>query len=844
MLQADTIQYNFRTIALLLLVCLTQIAIAQTADTMPATGNDSIVIIKELVKNYLEKQLQQCASYQKTGQGRLQQLLNDSVSVDSLSKIVLEQVQQFKTGAMHSTKTGVINAVQTSKKILHEQLIKLMQTAHIEGLINQFTGMIKKPPIQFKSGSIKIQGQIAPSWNGNTFINSNIIAGSWTIMGIPTGMQLMRQDFTGPEYYYRNTFSFQFDREAYLNSLRDKIKLKIRENDLLPDYNDVLQKSKEDVLMRLKLSLDSINSSYKGLLGRKIEQLGDPQSLLKVNVGDLQDRLLSAGFLQNIENKKNQLMQLQQQINMGNKTDAALYDSLLQSVQSVEGVNKIIDVIKSFKEGIQKSGLIEKLEQAEQFKDKNIQQWMQDPDKLKAIAKEQLGLTGIQKLFLNMNELKIGTNTVNLSPLTVYQYANSGVNATFINNGIYLFIMAGKHKQFSNLYDNRFVNPVFSMDNTGTGIRIGRGDITKNHTHLSLFSYKQHKSNYNGVSIDPVPGNTAVATFSNQLKFNDNNYLDLEISKSAHKYNNSQDVYDTLKQSSSLTKQLLGGGNFVQQMAFTLQWNGELREKEITYNLHGTRTGKGYTNPGSYFLSSGMTEFGGNIRKVFLHSQLQVSAKGNYREYEYGSNNTKWRNYNFSFQGKWKLKKSQYISLRYQPYQSLRWQDDKKYTVGGSSRLSLEGSFHKRTGKINYQHTISLSSVRNNYQFDSISADNNSILISSLQTITVNKKSYYLNMQFNKANTPSALMVFNTQLSADAGLMYSIFKGIMGSTALNYNSTKDWYQQVGIKQSFSGQVGQRCIISVYADIIKNIKEYRPNNMGVSRIDWSLQYLLK
>ena len=164
--------------------------------------------------------------------------------------------------------------------------------------------------------------------------------------------------------------------------------------------------------------------------------------------------------------------------------------------------------------------------------------------------------------------------------------------------------------------------------------------------------------------------------------------------------------------------------------------------------------------------------------------------------------------------------------------------------MGGTNRLSLNMNIRRRFGKVNYQHGISLAPLKNNCSFDSISVNNNAVLISSMQTITINKKSYYLNIQYNKASTPSGLVVFNTQFSADAGIVYNLGKGMMASTTLNYNSTKDWFKQIGIKQSISGQLGEQFIVSFYTDILKNIKEYRPNNMGNIRLDWSLQYLLK
>jgi len=815
---------------------------AQVPDTL-SSSRDAVAVIKQLVTEHLLQQLQQTASYKKIQQNTLTGLLKDSAAVDTLSKLVL---QQIKNTTINTAQTVVTGSAHTTKQLLQQQFAKAVQTQQVKSLFSQFTGMLKQPVVKWQGGNISIIGQTAPSLfgSGTVFVSRNTLSSNWAVLGIPMGLQFTRQDFTGPDYHSRNSFSFQFDREAYLNSLRDKIKLKINASDLLPDYNDALQKIKEAALGRLKTSLDSINGAYKGYLGNQVAQLGDPQNLLKGDIVALQDKLLSAAFLQNIENKKNQLAQLQQQLNTGGRVNMALYDSMLQSVQSVTGLNAIISKIKLFKDEAQKSGLLEKLQQAEQFKNNDMQQWLQEPDKLKSLAKEQPDLSGLQKMFLNMNRLQVGMNTVSLSPLTVYLYTNNGVNAEFVNNKTYLFIMAGKQKEFGSLYDNRLAGSLFSADNTAMGVRVGRGDLQNSHSHFSLFSYKQNKSSYGDNLISVVPGKTVVATFSNQLKVNETNWLNLEISKSTHQYDNQKNISDTLLQGSSLSKQLLGGDNLMQQLAFTLQWNGEIKDQELSYDIHGTRIGKGYNNPGSLFLSRGMTEFGGSVKKSFLKNQLQLSARGNYRAYAYSTNNSKWRNYNFSFQGKWKLKKGQYIALRYQPYQSLKWEDNKKSAIGGSNRLSLDMNMGRRFGKVNYQHVISLAALKNNYSFDSIPVNNNSVLISSMQTITVNKKSYYLNAQYNKATTPSVLAVFNTQFNCDAGIVYNPGKGIMASTALNYNSTKGWFKQIGIKQSISGQLGEKFIVGFYTAILKNSKEYRSNNMENIRLDWSLQYLLK
>lgn len=843
MLIKITILNNLRTIILsLLLVCYVQLMYAQANDTLPA---DSISVIKQLLKEKFTQQLQSYNTTKKNEQIHLKALLNNSTVTDSLSKLILQQMQQLKNTVVNTGKSITTGVLYAPKQILQQQFAKCMQLQDIKGLIDQFTGMIKQPLLQWKGGTINIGGQTSPSLlnDGNVFVNNAMLNGGWSVMGVPMGMQFARQDFNGPEYYSRSTFSFVFDRDAYLKSIRDKIKLKIKASDLVPDYNDALQKMKEAAMGKLKSTLDSINVNYKGELSKQLEKLGNTEDMLKTAITVLQDKLLSAGFLQNIEEKKNLLQQMQQTLHTGGEIDMNVYDSLLQTVQSVAGTNEIINKIKLFKDDIQKNGLIDKLQQAAQLKNNNMQQLLQDPDKLKSLAKEQLDLNGMQKLFLNMNQLKVGMNTVNLSPLTLYQYVNNGMNASFVNNKTYVFIMAGKQKDLNNLFDNHFSAPLFPVANTAMGLSIGKGDMAENHTHVSLFTYKQSNSGYNSV-INAVPGSTTVATFSNQLKIDKANYLEVEISKSAHKYNNQQNVYDSLLQGNALSKQLLNSGNFIQQMAFTLQWHGALKENSLLYDLQASSIGKSYNNPGSQFISSGTAAFGGGIKKGFLQNKLQFSAKGNYKKYAYSNNNMRWRNYNFSFQAKWKFKQGQSVSLGYQSYQSHRLQDDIKFNMGASSRLSLDGNFRKRFGRVNYQHTISLSAVRNNYPFDSIPANNKSVLVSSIQTFIINKRSYFLNMQYTMAGQSSVLWLFTTQLNADAGCMYNICKRMTGSTAINYNSTKGWFQQTGIKQSLSGQLGERFIVSMYACIVKNIKEYRLNNMGSTRIDWSLQYLLK
>jgi len=404
--------------------------------------------------------------------------------------------------------------------------------------------------------------------------------------------------------------------------------------------------------------------------------------------------------------------------------------------------------------------------------------------------------------------------------------------------------MMGKQAGFNNAFGNPQESTLSPVSSSAMGISIGKGDIGADHAHLGIFRYQYGKASESNHLINTIPGHTVVTTLSNQFAIGEASRLMFEVSRSAHSYNNQEMIYDTLPRGSAVSKQSPGPQNILGQMAFILQWNGTSEKRQLVYDLHIDRTGEGYDNPGNLFITSGVTELGGNLRKGLFKNRLQASAKLNYKAYQFSSIGSKWLTYNLSLQAKWKFKKAQYIAVRYQPCYSIHTQYDSSYTAAASNRLSVEGNFRKRFGPINYQHSIGLSVVRTHYKPDNIPSENNGIDFSSMQTVGINRRSYYLSMQYNKSGNRRELMLFTAQFSAEAGCMYTIHDGVSCSTAIHYHNMQHWYRQAGVKQSISGQIGERFIVTVFADIQKKLKTYRPFYIGNTSFSWSLQYLLK
>jgi hypothetical protein len=85
---------------------------------------------------------------------------------------------------------------------------------------------------------------------------------------------------------------------------------------------------------------------------------------------------------------------------------------------------------------------------------------------------------------------------------------------------------------------------------------------------------------------------------------------------------------------------------------------------------------------------------------------------------------------------------------------------------------------------------------------------------------------------------------FNSSVISEAGITYLLLKKISLSSAFSYNSVQGWYQQVGIKQTLSGQLNDRFNFNIFVDARRNLKLYQPLLYGLFRTDISINYLIK
>jgi len=394
---------------------------AQEHDSKPVLPEDSVMVIKQILKNQFTQQLAQATAFNKSDAENLQNAMGDPLVLDSLGKLVLLQLQQVKKSVINNGNTALNDGIQISKDVLQQRLSALMQTKAVRNIIAEFTGMVKQPLLQWKGGILQTSGQTG-TWMSNAAnveMKSSSLTGNWLVMGIPLGMQMLRQDLSGSATYSRNSFSFQFDKEAYLNSLRNKISLKIRQQDVFA-YDQLLQEIKNRALARLKYSIDSINTVYKGKSGELIARVTD--DLLNMNPVSMTAKLEELLSRQKV--KDDPIVSV---LHAGDSMHSLLNDSVGNVLADKEDINKIMGLINVFKTELQSNSVLKKLEESSASAEQGMRQLINEPDKLKTLATEQLNLNGMQKLFLNVGQLKMGAIQCALAP---YRLINSPLMAS------------------------------------------------------------------------------------------------------------------------------------------------------------------------------------------------------------------------------------------------------------------------------------------------------------------------------------------------------------------------------------------------------------------------------
>lgn len=671
----------------------------------------------------------------------------------------------------------------------------------------------------------------------------------WSLSSVPIEISYATQGWSYfPNSPDINRLTFRFEKDAYLATLKKKLSGTFDPKTLLESVANPFDKIIEQAKMDFSAELDRVNEKYRGLLQQQLNTLKGLQDIFNADLQTLQQRFVNKAYIEAVAQKQAALAQLQQQLNNGRTVELSEIRNLENEILQFKGTQDLVTVFSRHKQKWFQSGLLSRLKELKILKESALQSVLNAPSTITRMALQRLSLTGLQRLFLGMNRFDIGQSASTVTPLTFRHLIINGINTEFNANNKTLGLLLGKTSDINSLIDYAFQQRLFSNTGSVAAVRMGTGTGKRMNSQLSVSSFLQT------LPGNPVQGIIAfnaesfrkvlVTTISNQLTVGEKGQVSFELSRSASQYNTGKSSSDSGSSGSNAISRLLPGNDFMANTALSFRYSDEYTDKGLAYHVSFNKTANGYINPGDGYFSAGTTELGMGMRKSLFKNKLLVSFRGSQRNYRYNEGHgTIWKNSQFTADIKWKMKKGQYVALRYQPLTMIRKNASGKVPVNTMNRLAIDASLAKRISrKIYYRNYLSIAAQQNNFTWtDGSTINNQSVNISSLQQVSFGNKVIYVNVNCNYANSVSQLMFLNSSLYAEAGHSYVLLKNISGSTGLIYHSAAGWYRQAGIRQSLSGQMGKRFSINVFADLKKNIKIIQPLWNDLIRADVSLRY---
>jgi hypothetical protein len=710
--------------------------------------------------------------------------------------------------------------------------------------INKHTARINISNVSVIVSADYINGPVDSLIYGITDYNAvkGQVSGTVTAFNIPVnfGYQYQVTQGGGVKQNYSGT-SFQFNKEAYTSYLASRLKGKFNPEDYLPQKFLSIDKMKQDALGDLQQDIGKVQQQYGNTQGTPA-CLTDWKTVNESDVNTLQRMILPDSLLKTVAANQVLLGQMQAKINNQQPIDTSQYNHILAQNQELKGRQQMLTTIMGYREKWQSSGLVNMIKKLDVERGVALGNVVKDPAVIEQLAKQKLSLTGLEKVFVDMKQLNIGRNIADMSPLTLQQSVfQNGLGTQLTRGATNMGLTAGKMPSLSSGYEQLFSGNSFNPSIAMAGLNMGKGNMQGNGSSISLNSFKAGAmSGLNGILPFSSGGmQSFVLTFGKSVQIGEHGHLMTEFSKSLTTGNTGQG------NPGSSPGGLLSTNDFFKSSGVTVDYTNEYTKLELEQELKLSIAASDYSDPGNAYLFSGMKEISSNLRKTFLKKQLTITLRNSYASFLTDpAANGHFEQYNHLLDVRWKMKKGNYISFKYQPSWSDNVDSGMHRRVGMIQRYSAELNYNKRLAKHQWHTFTSLAYVNNSFADSILSGP--PIAIHSFQLtsmVSVNIKSCQAYLNTTEVYTPgnSGYVYLNSTYNSEAGYMYPLGSHLQASSALGYTSVTDWYRQIGIKQSLSGALSQHITLSSYIDVGKNIAVFQSLPVPTIRGNFMLNY---
>lgn len=748
-----------------------------------------------------------------------------------------------------SAKNDVYALDSLTKKTLpnlHELSFLKMQPQRI--VQNYFKQ--KLPPVNFGKPALEFKNTVLTAQATNNSIEVNDqereyirqanFSSNVTFLSIPVSLSYVSNDGWNSDFKPMSYTTTKFDKETYLKQIRDKI-IKINPEVAFKSLLAPLYQKRDEAINNIRADLMDVITkkspvNLSGIQGKinaeNLNFLGVDQFLNKILVDIKSEITRKENLFNELNGRKDKSKEIIDSISF-------LADELLKLKTSQP---EFETQVSQLRQKWFNSGIMNIIGSFEKDKHVMISQWLNDPAKLVQVGEKYLQLPGIQKLLLHAKSLNFGASGIPQNDLNFKDVLVKGVNAAFLNGKTFIAPVLGVQPALKNITDFNYSNFSELPSILTSSLRIGKGDIQKDFSHISVSLFQQSSN------TQFMPGNATglnlpkniVTTFSKKIELSSSQSMVAEISKSTMLYSNSGN------KGRGAGDGLINGNSFFANMGVSLEYSGDFEKLGINNRTHIRFTGNEYVNLGNYALPSGVKEVTNDFRKFFFNRKMIVNLKANYREYDFSTYNRKWLVYSYTVDVKRKFKRGEFIELRYQPYYNQKTGDNNSMR-SKSERLSVRGNVARKVFKgLSYRNYSELS-ISNDSYYDVLADQviaNRFLSFSTQQNLVLGTQAVFLNFSGSKTKKNAGYIFGNSYLTIDVGASFLALKTISLSSSLVYNEVSEMYRQLAIRQSVNILIGKRIVVEGVIYTGKYLYEKSGLNMPSSNGNLAIRYNLK
>lgn len=485
-------------------------------------------------------------------------------------------------------------------------------------------------------------------------------------------------------------------------------------------------------------------------------------------------------------------------------TSAAYYNKVMALKKQLGGVKEMNHLLGSQKEV---SG--------------SVEGWMQQPQHSSKVAERLLHLSALQRLMLYVKDFQVGSIGPNASKGSMSDLFMTGAAGSFLKGNKFIMLAAGKRNELG-VQETGLQSATGNVSYGMQFLRIGRGDIGKKQTHVSVLNANAKPQQQYGFSTAAISRNIFVGSVSQQLSLGTLGTVDFELSKSSGQFgNNSQDAAVVSKSAAS---HLLD--NMWATASIGMSYNGDVKKLGLSQKVYFNYSGLGYVNPGTPFASRGTLQYGFMAKRSWLRNKAMISLRTDVRNLAVSPvSDDRRRSLQYAFDARYRFTRRFSLSMNVLQNTLKEISGGEKYTAFLNRKISFMGQANGKIAGKSFNNNSSLGLQQLNYLQPDAPVKSLFVNAASMQTWMAGPGMVMVSAMYSRDVNNAA--IYNNLLNTEGGYQYSLWK-LSCSSTLVYMDSKDVVTQIGLRQQVAAQLLKRWYLSVSADGRQNLRNTAAN----------------